>query len=133
MKYLSDYTEQATSAALNKAGAFFAFSNKQFNEQRVDGVEYSNAGAGCICPTDNVATLVMELSNGHKAGIALDIAENGKEAIIRRELYNHEAFYTGDWKGCIFQGALNGYDISDDDVYAVYKTEYHVAMASGNY
>lgn len=95
MKYLQDYKEQAQTDLFRETGTFFAFSDSQFNEQKVDGVEYVNCGAGCICPKENVKTLLDGLGKIQKEAIAQDIAENGKEKIIERELYNHEAFYTG--------------------------------------
>lgn len=59
-------------------------------------------------------------------GIAEEIEENGKKAIIRRELFNHECFYTNDI--CDYVEKLEGYGISYDEVYEVFnhipKTEY---------
>ena len=40
MKTLNNYTDSKISAVLDKHGAFFAFSNAQFEEKRVEGVEY---------------------------------------------------------------------------------------------
>lgn len=88
MKYLSDYTNEKQTQAFDEAGAFFAFSQKQFNEAK-------------------------------KEGVAQDIQENGKKAIIRRELFNHECFYTGDITGCVEK--LEDYDYSYDDIYQVYR------------
>ena len=53
MKYLINYIEEAQTKAFEKAGAFFAFSDKQFEEQKKEGVRYSYMGAGLICPKEN--------------------------------------------------------------------------------
>ncbi len=119
MKYLSDYTQDKQTAAFEELGAFFAFSNKQFEEAKKDGVEYCRIVAGLICPVENASQLVKRLEDISKEGIAQDIEENGKEAIIRRELFNHECFYTGDICDCVEK--LEEYGYSYDDIYQVYS------------
>ena len=44
----------------------------------------------------------------------LNFAENGKEGVIKRELSNHECYYTGDISGC--EEAL-------DEIIKVYRQE----------
>ncbi|WP_444823022.1 DUF7659 family protein, partial [Vibrio parahaemolyticus] len=44
MKYLSDYTQQPQTALFDELGAFFAFSNKQFDEAKKKGIEYVSLG-----------------------------------------------------------------------------------------
>jgi hypothetical protein len=46
MKYLMDYMENKQTKALNKAGAFFAFSNEQFDKAKKEGIKYISLGAG---------------------------------------------------------------------------------------
>ena len=119
MKYLSDYTNEKQTQAFDEAGAFFAFSQKQFNEAKKEGIEYCSMGAGLICPVENAKRLFYRLEQINKEGIAQDIQENGKKAIIRRELFNHECFYTGDITDCVEK--LEDYDYSYDDIYQVYR------------
>lgn len=119
MKYLSDYTSEKLTQAFNEFGAFFAFSNKQFDEAKKEGVKYSSMGAGLICPVGNEKKLYDRLEKITKEGIAQDIAENGKNAIIRRELFNHECFYTGEICDCVEK--LEEYGYSYDDIYQVYS------------
>ena len=38
---------------LEANGAFFAFSQSQFDEQKKEGVIYVSMGAGLICPKEN--------------------------------------------------------------------------------
>lgn len=119
MKYLQDYMEEAQTKAFDKAGAFFAYSNKQYEEQKQPGIRYVSMGLGLICPKETSATLMDELAAIAKQGIKDDLAENGKEGVIKRELANHECFYTGDPSGAI--EALEGYGISDEDIIAVFN------------
>tara|TARA_Y100000310_G_scaffold37653_1_gene35324 strand:- start:134 stop:547 length:414 start_codon:yes stop_codon:yes gene_type:complete len=126
MKYLSDYTEEKTSNCLKKAGAFFAFSEKQLQEGKKEtnakeGTKYIALGAGIICPEDTATQLVADMENVIKNGIAQDIKENGLTEIIKRELANHEAYYTGDIESTI--EALADYPIRREAVQLVYKTQ----------
>lgn len=95
-KYLTHYTEKATSEALAKAGAFFAFSDAQFEERKRGGIKYIHLFSGLICPEDNAEWLLKELKAAQDAGVKMDLEENGKDAIIERELINLETEYTGD-------------------------------------
>ncbi len=115
MKYLSDYINDKQTAAFDELGAFFAFSNEQFNEAKKEGVEYCHVTAGLICPVGNTSELLTRLDTITKEGIAQDIAENGIKAIIRRELFNHECFYTNDICDCVEK--LEGYNVTYDDIY----------------
>jgi hypothetical protein len=119
MKYLSDYIQDAQTKLFNETGAFFAFSNKQFNEQKQEGKTYVNCGAGMLCPKENVQSLIDGLDEIAKNGIAQDIKENGKTAIIRRELYNHEAFYTYDIDSTV--AALDGYGFTREEIAGVFR------------
>ena len=53
--------DEKISKVLNDNGAFWAFSDKQFNEQKKEGVKYVSMGAGIICPKDNVKKLIDEM------------------------------------------------------------------------
>ena len=130
MMYLSDYMQEAQTALFKSTGAFFAFSPKQFNEAREEGVKYTSCGAGMICPSDNVDRLMTDLEKIGVKGIAQDMAENGKKAIIHRELANHEAQLTGDIDTTL--EALAGYPITWDDVKAEYS-EYYAFCVRNDY
>ncbi|CAK3013825.1 BCTnown [Vibrio crassostreae] len=119
MKYLSHYIQDKQTQAFNEAGAFFAFSNKQFDEAKKEGVKYASLGMSLICPVDNTKQLMTRLDSIAQEGIAEDIEENGKKAIIRRELFNHECFYTNDICDCVEK--LEGYGIFYDEVYEVFN------------
>ena len=90
MKYLSNYTEAKQTELFASTGAFFAFGDSQFLEQREEGVKYVNMGYGLLCPKPNVTKLIEGLDSIVTEGIKQDVEDNGAEAIIRREYFNHE-------------------------------------------
>lgn len=107
------------SELFDKLGAFFAFGDKQFEEKRKPGIEYVSCGAGLICPKGSARELLQGLKTIHEAGIAQDIAENSIDAIIERELYNHEAFYT--WEIDQTADALEDYPITREQIQAKFE------------
>ena len=121
MKYLSDYTEKATSDLLEKTGSFFAFSDKQFEEGKKEGVKYISLDMGLIAPEDKAGEVLKGLSNIYELGIKEDLKENTKEGVIKRELVNHEAYYTGDITDTV--DSLEGYKITSEEVLEVYNKE----------
>ena len=96
MTYLSDYMNDKQSTLFKATGAFFAFSQKQFDEAKIKDVKYNILGSGMICPKERVDELLTGLETIHTDAIKLDIAENGIKAIIHRELGNHECQITND-------------------------------------
>jgi len=121
MKYLSDYINDGQQKAIDRAGAFFCFSTAQFNQQKVDGVQYVSLFGGMVCPKEKAGELVRELDRVYHAGVKQDIAENGIDAIIKRELLNHECYYTGDIEDAVEK--LKDYGVGYDEILAVYRRE----------
>lgn len=119
MKFLSDYINDAQTKLLHKMGAFFAFSNEQVDEKKQDGVKYAHIAHGLIAPKENVNALLDGLEEVHKEGVKLDLEENGKKGVIRRELFNYECFYTGSIEECV--DSLSPYGISEEEVSAMYQ------------
>ena len=76
--------------------------------------DYTDLGSGLVCLKENAKKLIDEMDNCIKKGIEQDIAENGEEAIIKRELYNYEAFYTGDITST--KEALKDYNFTDNNI-----------------
>jgi hypothetical protein len=70
MKTLNNYTEQPIAEAMTKAGAFFAFGNKQFDEQKKEGIKYISMGMGLICPKENADQLAKDMDEAIKKGKA---------------------------------------------------------------
>lgn len=121
MKYLNDYIEDAITEAMDKAGAFFCFGQKQFNEKKRDGVKYVSLGAGLVCPKETHKWLWEKISDIQKEGRKKDLKENKRRGVVIRELDNHEAFYTGDIEQTV--EALEPYNISEKYIREVYITE----------
>lgn len=65
------------SQVLSKYGAFWAFGEAQFNEQKQEGIKYISLGAGLICPKDNFQDFKNELDK--------TLAEIKKEEKEQRE------------------------------------------------
>lgn len=123
MKHLNHYTDDGISKALDDNGAFFAFNPDQFKKHRKPGIKYTAAGAGLICPTATVSQLLKDMDKVINDGISRDLAENGAENIIKRELINYECYYTGDIRDAV--EALEPYGITADQVNQVYKKNPH--------
>ena len=123
MKYLSDYMEEQQTALFKTTGTIFAFSPRQFEEGKKEGVTYSNLGQGMLTEKGNEIQVIEGLDTIYKESIALDIKENG-DKIILRELLNHEAFYTGDLQDTIHK--LEDYPFTEDDINHIYQKNYSV-------
>ncbi len=119
MKNLTDFTADAQTALFKTLGVFFAFSEDQLKANTVKGVEYCNMGGGMIAPTANAQAVAKGLSKIHTQGREQDLAHNGKDGIIRRELFNFETFYTGDITDCV--ESVIAYGITRDEVLAAYN------------
>jgi hypothetical protein len=124
MKYLSNYTEAAQTELFNETGAFFAFSTKQFNEAKKEGVTYVDLGAGLIAPKEQSKKLMDGLAEIQQKGIELDLKENGKKNIILRELGNYECFYSYDIDPCC--DALEQYGITREEIATVFNENKHI-------
>jgi len=119
MKYLQDYIETEQTRVLNKYDAFFAFSKKQFDEGKKEGIEYTALASGLLVPRKNALELIEELNLIHENGIKQDLKENSKASIIQRELANHEAQITMDINDTM--DALDGYNITEEQIRKEYK------------
>jgi len=96
MKYLSNYIDEAKGNLYQKHGAFYAFSASQFNEQAEKGRQYVQIADGLICPKDTADAFMSEFEAIIHQAVEQDIRENGPEAIVEREYFNHECQYSLD-------------------------------------
>lgn len=87
--------EAKQTALFEKTGAFFAFSKRQFEEKYVKGQAYVSFDGGMFCRAECETKLADGLEAIYKESIQKDIKLHGADQVIERELYNHEAFYTG--------------------------------------
>lgn len=129
MKSLQDYIKDEQTALFKKYGVFFAFSVNQYINAAVEGTRYVSAGSGMFCPAGNEKALYKDLKNLYEKGIAQDLAENGKEAIIRRELSNYECQLTGDVTDAY--EALEDYGITFEEVQEGYASFYKECVENG--
>jgi len=96
MSEIKNIFDTKMSNVYEKHGAFFAFSEKQFNESKIEGVKYCDAGYGLLCPVDNAKTLIEEINT-----IAIDrrdytVKHLGAKRIISDAFFDYETGYTGD-------------------------------------
>ena len=119
MNYLSDYTSENQTKLMNDNGAFFAYSQKQLDAEKKEGVVYVSMGSGLIAPKGNAARIFEGLESINTEGVKQDILENGIKAIIHRELANYETQITGDISDTV--EALEDYGITRSQVSAEYK------------
>ena len=119
MNYLSDYTSAKQTQLWNDNGAFFAFSKKQLDEEKQEGVVYVSLGMGLIAPKENASKVIEGLESINTEGIKQDITENGIKAIIHRELANYEAQITCSISDTV--EALEDYGITREQVREEYN------------
>jgi hypothetical protein len=105
--------------AIKKHGAFFAFSQKQYNEQAKTGVKYISLGAGLITPRETHEQLIADLNKASVQTVMDDKSTNTDKELIHRELANHEAHISGDIDNTV--EALKGYGITREQVQAEYN------------
>jgi hypothetical protein len=108
--------------AIKKHGGFFAFSDKQHEEQAVKGVKYVHLIGGLVVPSSNAKELMKDIEKGAGNAIAEDLKNNGEDKIIWRELANHEAQLTMNIDDTML--ALSGYGIKREKVQEIYEGKY---------
>lgn len=103
---------------LTANGAFFAFTEQQYNAEALPGVEYKRLYAGMLCPSNNVKTVLNGLDSLSDEKTEWELANNTVKAIIWDALSNYECQITGNYNDAI--DALKLYGISEADI----KTEW---------
>jgi hypothetical protein len=125
MEKLGDkYIQDKQTKLFNKMGVIWAFSTKQFDEQKKDGVKYTQISwlGGLIVPKDNTKEMLKLLAVIHKEGKKINREKYTKEQIIEDELINHEAYITMSIDDTV--EALSFYGFTPDDVMTVYKATF---------
>jgi len=116
--------EDKISELFKKCGVFFAFSNEQFAENKTplkEGEKYVSMGAGGYLPKGNAAELTKGMSEIKKWFKQATKDKKTRIELIKFELANHEAYYTGELEDTL--NAL-GEGFTIDEVREVYKREY---------
>ena len=99
---------------LDNNGAFFAFSNEQFNSCANQSLNYKSLGGGLYCSENNIDSLQAQLKNSYNFKIQWELENNTLKEIIWHELANHECQITGDYSDAL--DALKPYGISENDI-----------------
>lgn len=126
MKTLTDYIEDIQSKLFKELGVFCAFSRADFLEKRKKGVIYVLVEEIYFCPKDNVDLFINKLDSIGLIAVEADIIENGIKGVIKRELYNYEAFLDSPLfavEKFETYGLLSAYNITKEDVLNVYYEE----------
>lgn len=118
---LNEEFQEKQSALFKEYGVFFAFSQKQFDEQKQEGVKYVSTDFGMILPKDKCDAfmeahqkLVEENQVRYKAEVDMD-------EYILYELHNHESFYTGRTDDALRAIWTNYPECTQEDVSRVYR------------
>ena len=99
---------------LTANGAFFAFTEQQYNAEALPGVEYKRLHAGMLCPSNNVKTVMDGLDNLSAEKIQFELANNTVKAMIWDALANYECQISGDYSDAC--EALKMYGITEDQI-----------------
>ena len=111
-------TDLKINELLTKNGVFFAFTEQQYNDEALPGIEYKRLYAGMLCPSDNVKTVMNGLDSLSDEKTDFELANNSLKAIIWDSLANYECQISGDYSDAI--EALKRYGITEADI----KTEW---------
>ena len=103
---------------LTANGAFFAYTEQQYNDEALPGVDYKRLYAGMLCPSDNVKTVMNGLDSLSDEKTQYELSNNTLKDIIWDSLANYECQISGDYSDAI--DALKPYGITEDDI----KTEW---------
>lgn len=121
---MTRYIQEKQTELFNELGVFFAFSNKQLEDQKQAGVEYCTVlGTGDCVPKSKAKEFAERLSIIHREGREKELAEKGIDQIIEDSLVNHECFYTGEIDDAL--AALEFYNVNYEQVSAVYQKVAH--------
>lgn len=112
MKHCNVDNEQTK--ILDNNGAFFAFTNDQFNEQANLLINYKSLGGGLYCPENNIDNLSAQLKDSHAFKINWELSNNTLKTIIWDSLANYECQISGDYNDAY--EALKPYGITEDDI-----------------
>jgi hypothetical protein len=118
--------EKMTTELLEKCGVFFAFSDKQFDENKTplkEGEKYVSIGGGGYMPKGSIKAFEEGMKAINSYGKQKVKKGNLQEAEILYELQNHECFYTGDISDVVdlFEGTYTVKQIRD--VYNKHREE----------
>ena len=115
MKYLNDYTQDKINDVIKSNGGFFAFSNKQFEENKKDNIKYCRLYSGLIVPKNKVKKILNSIDKITENGIKQDLKENSIKDIVFRDCANLELQFSYDGLNQIID-YLKYYPIKKDTI-----------------
>ncbi|GLT20497.1 hypothetical protein GCM10007938_42820 [Vibrio zhanjiangensis] len=118
MKSFHSYMQDKTRALFKDMGAFFAFSHRQFDEARQEGVEYVALHAGLMVPKGNEQETLARLERIKYDAVSDYLKDRDKESVILDSLRNHECFYTRDISDCVDE--MKDFNITKQEVLEVF-------------
>ena len=119
MKNLNEYTEKEQTKVFNELGAFFAFGQKQLDEQKKEDIIYLNLGSGLICPSSKANELIDRIEDIHKKAINQRLEDYGIEKIIQYELSNYECQISMDYSDAF--DVLQDYGVTEEQMKKQFK------------
>ena len=126
LQLLNQQREEKLSALIKSHKVFFAFSDKQFEENKTELVgpedKYVRFGPGCYIPKSQFEKYKAEGDKDYDWFRAQIKEHKLEKQEILHQLYNHECFYTGDIQEAIDALVVYTYD----EVYAVYLENYNL-------
>jgi len=101
-------------------GAFFAFNDQQFKEQKKQNTIYVNMGVGLICPKNNAKTLKKELDELNKKAIKKQMETQSIKEIVFKNCSNYELQYSYNGEQEI-KDILKDYPIKEIEIIRYYQ------------
>ena len=115
MQTINQLAEDQITDILNKYHAFFAFSNKQFEEQVTKGYKYVSCPHGMHAPKQYANKVMTEILAAYSDAAKTVQAETSKKDRIWYEFSNHECQIVGDYSDAV--DALSSFDdITIEDI-----------------
>tara|TARA_A100001201_G_scaffold142046_1_gene139139 strand:+ start:1552 stop:1953 length:402 start_codon:yes stop_codon:yes gene_type:complete len=93
-KTLKQIKHDEQTKIIKNNGAFFAFNDQQFKEQKKQNTIYVNIGVGLICPKNNAKTLKKELDDLNKKAIKKQMETQSIKDIVFKNCFNYELQYS---------------------------------------
>jgi len=119
-KTLKQIKHDEQTKILKNNGAFFAFNDQQFKEQKKQNTIYVNMGVGLICPKNNAKTLKKELDELNKKAIKKQMETQSIKEIVFKNCSNYELQYSYNGEQEI-KDILKDYPIKEIEIIRYYQ------------
>lgn len=118
---LGYFIDRKVSMLFEDMGAFYAFSKKQFEENKRTDTKYCEILGGLICPIENRDALLKAYEVLHDEDRLKRLEAFGVEAIIKYELANHECWYTGSIPKDTIEYLVEDFGATREQIYKVFS------------